>query len=98
MATYRDLKARAEKLLAQAEEARLAELHTVLEQVQALVEEHGLTPEQIFGQKRTRPNGNAASVPAAKYQNPKTGQTWSGRGREPFWIKGKSRERFLIQA
>ncbi|WP_157047486.1 H-NS family nucleoid-associated regulatory protein, partial [Burkholderia mallei] len=26
-----------------------------------------------------------------------TGATWSGRGREPGWIKGKKRERFLIQ-
>ncbi|WP_442873318.1 H-NS family nucleoid-associated regulatory protein [Cupriavidus sp. USMAA2-4] len=31
----------------------------------------------------------------AKYRNPKTGQTWSGRGRAPAWI-GKQRERFLI--
>ncbi|WP_321893050.1 H-NS histone family protein [Paraburkholderia tropica] len=98
MATYRDLKAQAEKLLAQAEEARRAELHTVLEQVQALVREYGLTPEQIFGRKRTRLNGSAAQSPTAKYQNPKTGQTWSGRGRERSWIKGKHRERFLIQA
>jgi len=28
--------------------------------------------------------------------DPKTGATWSGRGREPLWIKGKKRERFQI--
>jgi DNA-binding protein H-NS len=98
LSRHRELKAKAEKLLAQAEEARLAELHTVLEQVQALVQEYGLTPEQIFGRKRTPLNGSAAQIPTPKYQNPKTGQTWSGRGRAPLWVKGKNRERFLIQA
>jgi DNA-binding protein H-NS len=33
---------------------------------------------------------------AAKYLNPQTGQTWSGRGRAPLWI-GKNRDRFLIE-
>ena len=28
---------------------------------------------------------------------PKPGKTWSGRGREPIWIKGKNREEFKIQ-
>ncbi|WP_321943812.1 H-NS histone family protein [Paraburkholderia tropica] len=96
MATYRDLKAQAEKLLAQAEEARLAELHEVVQQVRGLVDEYGLTPEQVFGRKRAKPNGNTPRVTAPKYQNPKTGQTCSGRGREPLWIKGKNRDRFLI--
>ncbi|MBR8256809.1 H-NS histone family protein [Burkholderia ambifaria] len=32
-----------------------------------------------------------------KYQNPKTGETWSGRGRAPLWIRdAKNRDRFLI--
>nr|WP_321968421.1 H-NS histone family protein [Burkholderia cepacia] len=35
---------------------------------------------------------------AAKYRDPKTGATWSGRGRAPAWIKdAKNRDRFLIQ-
>ncbi|EDS82163.1 H-NS histone family protein [Burkholderia pseudomallei S13] len=38
-----------------------------------------------------------ASPTVPKYRDPKTGATWSGRGREPGWIKGKKRERFLIQ-
>ncbi|MCM3351971.1 H-NS histone family protein, partial [Bacillus velezensis] len=39
-------------------------------------------------------NGSQPATP--KYQDPKTGKTWSGRGREPSWIKGKKRDRFLI--
>lgn len=32
----------------------------------------------------------------AKYKNPSTGETWSGRGKAPAWIKGKDRSQFLI--
>jgi len=95
MVTYQELKAKAEALLVQAEEARQAELETVLEEVRARVQEYGITPEQVFGRKRARSaNGSQPATP--KYQDPKTGNTWSGRGREPSWIKGKKRDRFLI--
>ncbi|WP_321807594.1 H-NS histone family protein [Burkholderia sp. BCC1993] len=95
MATYQELKAKADALLVQAEEARQAELATVLEEVRARIQEYGLTPEQLFGRKRAR-GANDSQTPTAKYQDPKTGKTWSGRGREPSWIKGKKRDRFLI--
>ncbi|MCA8383182.1 H-NS family nucleoid-associated regulatory protein [Burkholderia cenocepacia] len=95
MATYQELKAKADALLVQAEEARQAELATVLEEVRARIQEYGLTPEQVFGRKRTR-GANGSQPVTPKYQDPKTGKTWSGRGREPSWIKGKKRDRFLI--
>ncbi|WP_321968406.1 H-NS histone family protein [Burkholderia cepacia] len=99
MATYSELKAQAEALLHQAEEARQAELETVLEEVRARVAEYGLTPDQVFGRKRSsrKVSTSGQSAPSAKYRDPKTGATWSGRGREPAWIKGKRRERFLIE-
>ncbi len=96
MATYQELKTKAEALLAQAEQVRFAELQTVLDEVRARVKEYGLTPEQVFGRKRVVRNGAGTHVSTPKYQDPKTGATWSGRGREPAWIKGKKRERFLI--
>ncbi|MBC8753004.1 H-NS family nucleoid-associated regulatory protein, partial [Paraburkholderia podalyriae] len=35
---------------------------------------------------------------AAKYQDPKTGATWSGHGRAPGWIaNAKDRSKFLIE-
>ncbi|WP_321943912.1 H-NS histone family protein [Paraburkholderia tropica] len=34
-----------------------------------------------------------------KFRNPKTGETWSGMGRAPVWIReAKNRDRFLIPA
>lgn len=98
MATYRELKAQADALLQRAEEARLAEVETVLEDVRTRVAEYGLTPEQVFGRPKRGGRGNGSvAVLAPKYRDPKTGVTWSGRGREPSWIKGKRRERFLIE-
>ena len=96
MATYLELKAQAEKLLKQAEAARLAELETVLAEVRGRVAEYDLTPEQVFGRRRSNVKVAKTAPSTTKYQDPKTGATWSGRGREPSWIKGKKRERFLI--
>ncbi|WP_356430557.1 H-NS family nucleoid-associated regulatory protein, partial [Streptomyces sp. NPDC005566] len=53
MPTYLELKAQAEQLRQQAEQARLAELDIVLAEVRARVAEYALTAEQIFGRRRS---------------------------------------------
>lgn len=81
----------------QAESVRLAELQAVIDDVRAKVAEYGLTEKDVFGRaRRGSPSTEKTSV-AAKYRDPTTGATWSGRGREPAWIKDKKRERFLIK-
>ncbi|WP_112187151.1 H-NS histone family protein [Ralstonia sp. GX3-BWBA] len=94
MATYKELLAQKAKLEEQLEGARLKELEAVIQQVRQIVDEYGLTAEDIgLTSKRGR---TAKKRPvAAKYQDPKTGATWSGRGRAPAWI-GKNRDKFLI--
>lgn len=42
-----------------------------------------------------RPSAQKAPLPP-KYRDPKTGATWSGRGKPPNWIVGKNRDRFLM--
>ena len=54
----------------------------------------GQQPTQGQGRKVRRGTGDKV---AAKFRDPETGKTWSGRGREPTWIKGKNREEFKIQ-
>lgn len=95
MATYKELKAQAEALAEKAEAARLAEFQAVLEEVRTKVAEYGITEKDIFGRRR----GQSTNAPVkAKYLDPKTGATWSGRGRAPAWIKdAKNRDRFLIK-
>ncbi|VWC19124.1 DNA-binding protein [Burkholderia arboris] len=95
MATYKELKAKMDALAEQAEAARIAELQTVIADIRVKVAEYGITEKDIFGKQRGRVAGATSE---AKYRDPKTGATWSGRGRAPAWIKdAKNRDRFLIQ-
>lgn len=94
MATYKDLLAQKAKLEEQLEAARQAELDTAIQQVRQIVQEYGLTAEDLGLAGKTKKR--KGMVVAAKYMDPKTGATWSGRGRAPAWI-GKNRDRFLIK-
>jgi DNA-binding protein H-NS len=49
-----------------------------------------------------RPRSDAGAKVAAKYRDPETGETWSGRGRPPRWLaakeaEGKRREEFAVE-
>ncbi|MDY7511413.1 H-NS histone family protein [Ralstonia wenshanensis] len=95
MATYKELLAQKAKLEEQLESARAKELEAVIQQVRQIVVEYDLTAGDI-GLAPRRGRGIAKKMPVApKYRDPKTGATWSGRGRAPAWI-GKNRDRFLI--
>ncbi|WP_186109691.1 H-NS histone family protein [Burkholderia gladioli] len=95
---YKALKAQLDELHERTEAARIAELEAVVVQIRELVAEYGITEDQIHGRKRApRATRESAAPVEAKYQNPKTGETWSGRGRAPLWIRdAKNRDRFLI--
>ncbi len=97
MATYLELKAQAEALALQAEEARLAELDTIITTMREQIAEYDITAEQLFGRRRAVAPSTRAPI-APKYRDPKTGATWSGRGKAPQWIaNAKNRDRFLIE-
>src|SRR5215469_4136225 len=98
MATFRELKAQMAALEEQAAAARVAEFEEVLADIRAKVAEYGFSERDIFGRRRgTRATPGAGVVPP-KYRDPKTGATWSGRGRAPNWIKDvKNRDRYLIR-
>lgn len=99
MATYKELMAQKQALEARLEEVRTNEVSGVIEQIQALMAEYGLTVDDITKRRRGRPAGSSAGKPKSelppKYRDPKTGKTWSGRGRAPAWL-GKNPNRFLI--
>ncbi|AXF19427.1 histidine biosynthesis protein [Burkholderia pyrrocinia] len=94
---YKALKAQLDALQERTEAARMAELEAVIAQVRELVAEYGITEDQIYGRKRAKNAAKPAVVAEPKYQNPKTGETWSGRGRTPAWIaNAKDRAKFLV--
>ncbi|MFM0043198.1 H-NS histone family protein [Paraburkholderia sediminicola] len=99
MSQYADLKVQIAKLQAQADEARRTEVDNVVADIRQKIAEYGLTAQDLgfaVAARRGRPP-KKAPLPA-KYQDPKSGNTWSGRGKPPKWIVGKNRERFLIGA
>ncbi|WP_350357283.1 H-NS histone family protein [Paraburkholderia fungorum] len=92
MARYKELLAEKANLERLIEEARQREAAAALDRVRAAVAEFGFTPEDVFGKRRK----DAGRAVAPKYRNPKTGETWSGRGRAPQWLKDQDREAFRI--
>ncbi|WP_081084570.1 H-NS family nucleoid-associated regulatory protein [Burkholderia territorii] len=93
MPTYQELLAQLRSLQEQIEAARLAERETALSQAREFVETYGLTEREVFGRRHAQA---AKRTAPPKYRNPKTGETWTGRGRAPAWIAVQDREQFLI--
>ncbi len=72
--------------------AKKTEATAALRRVQELVTEFGLTSQQVFPLLPAKSKKQGV----AKYQNPTTGATWTGRGKPPAWIVGQDRNAFLI--
>lgn len=71
-------------------------------QVRALMAEHGLTATDLAAKPSSKSAvNNGSKKVAAKYRDPVSGATWTGRGLKPKWLAaalaaGKSLEQFLI--
>ncbi|MBR8181757.1 H-NS family nucleoid-associated regulatory protein [Burkholderia ambifaria] len=97
MATYRQLTAQLEKLQQKIDKEREKAIADAIAAIRAKIEEFDITAEELG----FLPMGAASAAKPKrplppKYLNPKTGETWSGRGRAPAWL-GKNRARFLIK-
>lgn len=98
-ATYQELLAQREALDQAINNARQAEVASAVSKVREIVDQYGLTIMDIFPGRASKSGGvKTVNKVAAKYRDPATGQTWTGRGKPPKWIEGKEREAFLIAA
>ncbi|KAA1011722.1 H-NS histone family protein [Paraburkholderia panacisoli] len=97
MASYKQLTAELEKLHQEVAAAREKEIAQAIADIKQKVAEYDLTAEELGFKTERKPARKATSTSVARYRNPKTGETWSGRGRSPAWLAGKNRERFLIE-
>ena len=101
MATYLELKQKAEKLMAEAEQMRQKEINDVIADIREKMKAYGLTPKDIGFAGNTRKRSTGATAKTVKYRGPK-GETWSGgRGRKPKWVQdalkaGKKIEDFAV--
>ena len=107
MASYSELKKQISELEKKAMKARKAEIASVIASIKKQVKEYELTVIDIFGKaletgakklKAARKKINVPNPP--KYRDPKTGKTWTGRGKPPQWIaeaiKQGRKDDFLI--
>jgi len=94
--SYKELLAQREALEQQIAVARKAEVSGAVQEVRALIEAFNLSLEDIFPPAKQK-RATSASPVAPKYHDPETGQTWTGRGKPPVWIKDKDRSQFEIQ-
>lgn len=97
MSTFKELLQQRAALDQKISEARQQEIGATVSQIRALIEDYDLTQEDIFpsasGKARPASTGNKV---AAKYLDPVSGKTWTGRGKAPKWIDGQNRDQFLI--
>ena len=99
MTTYQELiaqKAELDRLQAELEkqiaETLRNERAAVINQIKSLMAENGITAADLATGKPGRPPKIGIAEPgttrkvAAKYRDPNTGETWSGRGLKPKWL------------
>lgn len=105
MPTLDAIETKIKRLQEQAETIKARQASATLDRIVELMEKTGVTVADIEahlgGKSRDARRGKSASMHtssvAAKYQDPKSGATWSGRGRAPAWIANvKNRDRFLV--
>ncbi len=104
-----------EKLRKQAQSLQSKRRKPVIQSIVRSMKEYDITIEEVaaaLGKSPAKAKPSAAkskpaagarkSVPA-KYRNPATGETWTGRGKAPRWVvdaeaSGQSRDQFLIKS
>jgi DNA-binding protein H-NS len=105
MNTYSALTAEIARLQARAEQLRHSEKAGVIERIREAIEVYGITALELglAGGAPARAAGKPAPAKGtlksgvAKFQDPKSGKTWTGRGKPPTWIAGvKDRTPFMI--
>lgn len=99
MSTYKSLLQQKAELDARIAEARKTELTHAVTQARELVQQHGLTADDVFGKYNSAGIRNTVrkrATVAPKYRDPATGATWTGRGKPPKWIADQDRAAFAI--
>lgn len=86
MPKLQDLLAKKAELEKQIEDTRRQEKADAIAQVRALMAEHGLTAADLSMRGKAATKGTGRKV-APKYRDPATGDTWSGRGLQPKWLR-----------
>jgi DNA-binding protein H-NS len=101
MTTLQDLLAKKAALEQEIEATQKRERQDAIAKVKSLMAEYGLTASDLAGKPGPKPSSGKGAKVAAKYRNSATGESWSGRGLQPKWLKaalasGKKIEDFTV--
>lgn len=106
MSTLQELLAQKAELERQIQETQRNERQAAIEKVRTLMAEFGLSVEDLSGKAASaagrRKSGDGTRKAAVKYRDTQ-GNTWSGRGLQPRWLKealagGKTLQDFAVGA
>ncbi|HET7794082.1 MAG TPA: H-NS histone family protein [Rhizobacter sp.] len=88
MSSLQDLLAKRAALEQEIEATQKRERQDAISKVRALMSEYGLTVADLTSKSPASKAGvSKGSKVAPKYRNADTGDTWSGRGLQPKWLK-----------
>jgi DNA-binding protein H-NS len=101
MASLQDLIAQKEALERQIEITKKQDRNEAIAKVRSLMSEYGLSLSDLSAKSSTRTGPKSGNKVAAKYRNKATGESWSGRGLQPKWLKaalatGRKIEEFSV--
>jgi len=88
MASLQDLIAQKEALEREIERTKEQGRTDAIAKIRALMAEYGLSAADLAGKSSRGKSGKSkGGKVAAKYRNSSTGESWSGRGLQPRWLK-----------
>lgn len=87
MSSYQEILSQIEDLKRKAEGVRQQEMAGAIAEIKRLMAQFGITGEDL-GLSSRGGAGKAKNrgIVAAKYRDPISGKTWTGRGRRPGWV------------
>jgi DNA-binding protein H-NS len=95
---YEEIQSKIEELKAQAEIVKREEKQQAIDMARAMIQSFGITAKDLGLDKapKVKTGPKPGNKVAAKYRDPQSGATWSGRGKTPKWINGADRSQYAI--
>jgi DNA-binding protein H-NS len=95
---YEEIQAKIADLQAQAERVKREEKQQAIDAARAMISSYGITAKDLGLDKapKVKTGPKPGNKIAAKYRDPASGATWSGRGKTPKWINGADRSQYAI--
>jgi DNA-binding protein H-NS len=87
MASLQDLLAQKEALEKEIESTKRQHRADAIAKVRSLMSEYGLSLSDLSAKGGAKVGSAKGNKVAPKYRNAATGETWSGRGLQPKWLK-----------